>query len=196
MDFAVIAVLKRRIVAGETFDVVIPSPELIDELVGQGKVAADTRAPFGKAGVGLGVRKGAPRPDFSTPENLKRALLAAKAVGHSREGQSGVAFVEALKRLGIEEEMRPRIRTYELQDQAIALQNGEIDIAASGMGPMMEMPGAELLGGLPPELQNYVKFSIGVSSASKTPGAARALQKFLISPAVLPVFKAKGLERD
>jgi molybdate transport system substrate-binding protein len=98
MDFAVIAVLKRRIVAGETFDVVIPSPELIDELVGQGKVAADTRAPFGKAGVGLGVRKGAPRPDISTPENLKRALLAAKAVGHSREGQSGVAFVEALKR--------------------------------------------------------------------------------------------------
>ena len=92
--------------------------------------------------------------------------------------------------------MRPKIKTYELQDQAIALQNGEIDIAASGMGPMMEMPGAELLGGLPPELQNYVKFSIGVSSASKTPGAARALQKFLISPAVLPVFKAKGLERD
>ena len=67
MDFAVIAVLKRRIAAGEAFDVVIPGPDLIDELVGQGKVAADTRAPFGKAGVGLGVRKGAPRPDISTP---------------------------------------------------------------------------------------------------------------------------------
>src|SRR5262245_30900043 len=120
LDFAVIAVLKRRIAAGEAFDVVIPGPELIDELVAQGRVAADTRAPFGKTGVGLGVKKGAPRPDISTPENLKRALLAAKTVGHSKEGQSGVAFVEALKRLGIEQEMRPKIKTYELQDQAIA----------------------------------------------------------------------------
>jgi molybdate transport system substrate-binding protein len=196
MDFAVIAVLKRRIAAGEAFDIVIPGPELIDELVGQGKVAADTRAAFGKAGVGLGVRKGAPKPDISTPESLKRALLAAKAVGHSKEGQSGVAFVEALKRLGIADEMRPKLRAYELNDQEIALRNGEIDIAASGMGPMMEMPGAELLGGLPPELQNYVRFSIGVSTASKEPEAARSLWRFLISPAVIPVFKAKGLERD
>jgi len=76
------------------------------------------------------------------------------------------------------------------------LQNGEIDIAASGMGPMMEMPGAELLGGLPPELQNYVKFSIGVGTTSRAPEAARSLQRFLTSPAVIPVFKAKGLERD
>src|SRR5262249_1321569 len=191
MDFAVIAVLKRRIAAGEAFDVVIPGPELIDELVGQGKVAADTRAPFGKTGVGLGVKRGVPKPDISKPESLKRALLAAKAVGHSREGQSGVAFVEALKRLGIEEEMRPKIRTYELRDQAIALQHGEINIAASGMGPMIEMPGAELLGGLPPGLQSYVKFSIGVSADSKAPEAARELQRFLISPAVIPVVTSK-----
>ena len=142
------------------------------------------------------MRRGAPKPDVSTPESLKRALLAARAVGHSKEGQSGVAFVEALKRLGIDEQMRPKIRTYELQDQASALQNGEIEIAASGMGPMIEMPGAELLGGLPPGLQSYVRFSIGVSTESKAPGAARDLQRFLVSPAVLPVFKAKGLERD
>jgi len=196
MDFAVIAVLKRRIAAGEAFDVVIPSPELVDELVGQGKVAADTRAPLGRTGVGLGVKKGAPKPDISTPESLKRALLAARAVGHSKEGQSGVAFVEALRRLGIEEEMRPKIRTYEVQDQAIALQNGEIDIAASGMGPMIEMPGAELLGGLPPGLQSYVRFSIGVSAESRAPGAAREFQRFLTSPAVIPVLRSKGLERD
>lgn len=196
MDFAVIAVLKRRIGAGEAFDIVIPGPDLIDELVAQGKVAAETRAAFGKAGVGLGVRKGAARPDISTPESLRRALLGAKAVGHSKEGQSGVAFVEALKRLGIEAEMRPKLRAYDEQDQAIALQNGEIDIAASGMGPVMEMQGAELLGGLPPELQRYVRFSIGVSTESKSPEAARALQRFLISPAVMPVLKAKGLERD
>jgi molybdate transport system substrate-binding protein len=85
-----------------------------------------------------------------------------------------VAFVAALKRLGIEAEMRSKLKAYELENQAIALQNGEIDIAASGMGPIMEMSGAELLGGLPPELQSYVKFSIGVSTASKESKAARA----------------------
>jgi molybdate transport system substrate-binding protein len=196
MDFDVIAVLKRRIEAGEAFDVVIPGPELIDDLVKQGKVAADTRAAFGRTGLALGVRKGAPKPDISTPENLKRTLLAAKAVGHSKEGQSGIHFREALKRLGIAEEMRPKLRAYELKDQVAALQNGEIDLVASGMGPIMEMPGADFLGGLPPELQSYVKFSIGVAAASKQPDAARALQRFLISPAVVPAFKAKGMERD
>jgi molybdate transport system substrate-binding protein len=196
MDFDVIAVLKRRIEAGEAFDVVIPGPELIDELVKQGKVAADTRAAFGRTGVALAVRKGAPKPDISTPENLKRALLAAKAVGHSKEGQSGVHFREALKRLGIVEEMGPKLRALAGDEQAIALQKGEVDIVASGTGVVMEMPGADFLGGLPPGLQTYVKFSIGVSAASKQPEAARALQRFLTSPSVAPTFKAKGLERD
>jgi molybdate transport system substrate-binding protein len=196
MDFAVIAALKRRIAAGEAFDIVIPSPELVDELVSQGRIAEDTRAVFGRTGVALGVRKGAPKPDISTPENLKRALLAAKAVGHSKEGQSGVHFREALNRLGIAEEMRSRLRAYDVNDQPIALQNGEIDIAASGMGPIMEMPGVESLGGLPAELQTYVRLSIGVSTASREPQTARSLHRFLTSASVAPALKAKGVERD
>lgn len=196
MDFAVIAALKRRIASGEAFDIVIPGPELIDELVSQSKIAVETRAAFGRTGVALAVRKGMPKPDISTPENLKRALLAAKAVGHSKEGQSGVHFREALNRLGIAEEMRPKLRAYDVSDQVIALQNGDIDIAASGMGPIMEMPGADSLGGLPPELQTYVRLSIGVSTASKEPEAARTLLRFLMSPAVTPALKAKGVERD
>ena len=195
-DFAVIAILKRRIEAGEAFDVVIPGPELIDELVRQGKVAADTRAAFGRTGVALGVRKGAPKPDISTPEKLKRVLLDAKAVGHSREGQSGVHFRAALERLGIAKEMAPKLRPYDDGGSSVALQKGEIDIAASGTGPILEMPGVDLLGGLPPEVQSYVRFSIGVSTAAKDPQAARALARYLTSPAVAPAFKAKGLERD
>jgi molybdate transport system substrate-binding protein len=195
-DFAVIAILKRRIEAGEAFDIVIPGPELIDELVKQGKVAADTRAAFGRTGVALGVRKGAPKPDISTPEKLKRVLLDARAVGHSREGQSGVHFRAALERLGIAQEMAPKLRAYDDGGASVALQKGEIDIAASGTGPILEMPGADYLGGLPPEVQSYVRFSIGVSTAAKDPQAARALVRYLTSPAVAPAFKAKGLERD
>jgi molybdate transport system substrate-binding protein len=195
-DFAVIAILKRRIEGGEAFDVVIPGPELIDELVKQGKIAADTRAAFGRTGVALGVRKGAPKPDISTPEKLKRVLLDAKAVGHSREGQSGVHFRAALERLGIAQEMAPKLRAYDDGGSSVALQKGEIDIAASGTGPILEMPGADFLGVLPPEVQSYVRFSIGASTASKQPEASRELVRFLTSPAVAPAFKAKGLERD
>src|SRR5262245_7381667 len=195
-DYAAIAILKRRIEAGETFDLVIPGPELIDELVTQGKVAADTRAAFGRTGIGLGVRKGAPKPDVSTAESLKHALLNAKSVGHAKEGLSGVYFLEALKRLGILEEMRPKLRALSGGEEPVVMQKGELDIIAIGMGVLVELPATDILGGFPPELQSYVKFTIGVSATSKQPEASRALARFLTSPAVTPAFKAKGIERD
>ena len=195
-DYAVIAVLKRRIDAGEAFDIVIPGPDLIDELVKQGKVATDTAAAFGRTGVALGVPKGAPKPDISTPEKLKRALLDARAVGHSKEGQTGMHFLEALNRLGILQEMRPKLRALASGEDSGAMKRRELDILASGMGVIMEMPEADFVGGLPPEVQGYVKFAIGVSAASQEPETARALVRFLTSPAATPAFKAKGMERD
>jgi molybdate transport system substrate-binding protein len=195
-DFVVIAVIKRRIDAGEAFDVVIPGPELVQELVKQGKVAADANAPFGRTGVGLAVRQGAPKADISTPENLRRALLAAKAVGHSREGQSGVGFRAALEKLGIAEQMRPKLRTHEEGGYVAALKSGEVDIVASGMGPVLEMRDVEVLGPLPAEVQSYVRFSIGVSSAARDPGAARQLMRFFLSPETTQIFRARGMERD
>jgi molybdate transport system substrate-binding protein len=195
-EFVVIAVIKRRVDAGEAFDLVIPGPELIQALVKQGKVAADANAPFGRTGVGLAVRQGAPRPDIATPESLKRALLAAKAVGHSREGQSGVGFRAALDKLGIAEEMRPKLRTYEENGYVSALKTREIDMVASGMGPILEMKDVEVLGPLPAAVQSYVRFSVGVSTAAKDAAAARELMRFLLSPAVAPTLKANGMERD
>ena len=195
-DFVVIAVIKRRIEAGEAFDVVIPGPDLIQDLVKQGKVAADANAPFGRTGVGLAVRQGAPKPDIRTPESLKHALLAAKAVGHSREGQSGVGFRAALEKLGIAEQMRPRLRTYEESGYVAALKSGEIDMVASGMGPVLEMRDVEVLGPLPAEVQSYVRFSIGVSSAAPDPAVARQLMRLLMSPEAAPVFRARGMEKD
>ena len=195
-QFVVIAVIKRRIEAGEPFDVVIPGPELIQQLVQQGKVAQDANAPFGRTGVGLAVRQGAAKPDIGTPENLKHALLAAKAVGHSREGQSGIGFRAALDKLGIAEEMRPRLRTYEEGGYVAALQSGEVDMVASGMGPILEMREVAVLGPLPAAVQSYVRFSVGVSTATKEPGTARQLMRFLLSPRAAPVFSAKGMERD
>ena len=196
MDFAVIAVLRRRIEAGEMFDIVIPDPTLIDELVKQGKVAAETAASFGRTGLGLGVRKGMPKPDISSADKLKDALLSAKAVGHSKEGQSGVNFLEVLDRLGIAQGMRPKLKTYEGNGMAVAIEAGEVDMVVTGIGPLLEMRAADFVGGLPPGIQRYVKFSIGVSAAGQDPEAARAFVRFLASPAATPVFNARGLERD
>jgi ABC-type molybdate transport system substrate-binding protein len=91
-DFIVIAVIKRRIEAGEAFDIAIPSPEVIDDFIKQGKIAADTRTAFGRTGLGVVARKGIPTPDISTVDAFKRTLLNAKSVGHSREGQTRREF--------------------------------------------------------------------------------------------------------
>jgi len=195
-DFAVIAVIKRRVEGGEAFDVVIPGPELIGDLVKQGKVAPDANAPFGRTGVGLAVLTGTPAPDISTPGKLRDALLAAKAIGHSREGQSGVGFRAALDKLGIANLMRPKLRTFDEGGYVEALKSGEIDMVASGMGPILEMRGVEVLGPLPRDVQSYVRFSIGVATAARDPAAARAFMRFLTSAEVAPAFKARGLERD
>lgn len=191
-EFAVIAVLKRRIDAGEMFDVVIPGPALIDDLITQGKVAADTRVAFGRTGLGVAVAKGAPKPDIGSVENFRRALLNAKVVAHSKEGASGTNFLEVLKHIGIAEEMRPKLKP---TSGGGAIQNGEADMAISDIGPAMEMAGSDYLGGLPAEIQRYVTFTAGVSATTKHPHAARALLNFLISPTAAPVFKAKGLEQ-
>ena len=195
-DFVVIAIIKRRVEAGEPFDIAIPSPELIDDLVKQGKVAADTRTVFGRTGLGVAVRNGIPKPDISTVDAFKRALLSAKSVGHSKEGQTGVNFLIVLERLGITAEMKPKLKTYEGNQMAEALEKGTEDMGVTGMGPVLEMKDVQKLGGLPPEIQRYVNFSAGVSANSKEPDAARALLKFMMSPEAAAVAKTKGLERE
>ena len=195
-DFVVIAVIKRRVEAGEPFDLAIPSPELIDDLIKQGKVTADTRTVFGRTGLGVAVRNGIPKPDISTVDAFKRALLSAKSVGHSKEGQTGVNFLIVLERLGITAEMKPKLKTYEGNQMAEALEKGTEEMGVTGMGPVLEMKDVQKLGGLPPEIQRYVNFSAGVSASSKEPAAARALLEFMMSPEAAAVAKGKGLERE
>lgn len=190
-DFAVIAVLKRRIDAGEKFELVIPSPALIDDLIKQGKVAADTRTPFGRAGLGVAIAKDVPKPDISTPENFKHALLNAQVVAYSKEGASGTNFLAVLKSLGIAAEMQPKLRPF---SGGGAFQQSDVDLAVSGIGPAMQMPGSDYVGPLPSEVQRYVTFAAGISTTTEQPEAARALLRFLTAPIVAPAFKAKGLE--
>jgi molybdate transport system substrate-binding protein len=100
--------LKRQIDAGETFDVVILTPAMLEDLTKQGKVVSDSKADVAKVGIGVAVRAGAAKPDLSTPESFKQALLDAKSVAYAKEGQSTAILVRIFERLGIAEELKAK----------------------------------------------------------------------------------------
>jgi molybdate transport system substrate-binding protein len=193
IQYEVAGVVKRRIDAGETFDVAILLPPLIEDLIKQGKIAAGTRADIARSGMGVGVRAGAPKPDIRSVEAFKRALLDAKSVAYSKEGASGVYFLGLLERLGIAEGMKPKLKPTSADTLANAVPSGEAEMIVVPITVIM-VPGAELVGPLPTELQTYINFSAGVGTAAKEPDAAKVLIKFLTAPAAVPVLKAKGME--
>ena len=194
VDYDVIAVLKRRIDGGAAFDATILSPEAVDDLIRSGKLTSEGRANLGRSGLAVGARKGAPKPDVSSTEAFKRAMLDARLVSYSKEGLSGVHFLAVLDRLKITEAMRPRIKAYENVGMATAVATGEAELVVTGMGPLLAEPGIEIVGALPAELQTYLWYAVGMSAAAKEPQAAKAFIEFLTAPAAFPVLKAKGLE--
>jgi len=196
MDFASAAPLKRRIDAGETFDIVI-APAVVDDLIKQGKVAADTRAVFARTGLGIGAHKGAPKPDISSVEAFKRTLLNAKLVGNNPESEPGIQFLEILNRLAIAQDMRPRLKSYRSSSEmAAALESREVEIVVSSITDLLEKATLINVVGFPSEIQRNIEIAAGVSVTTKEPEAAKALVRFLLSPTATSVFKAKGFERD
>lgn len=191
MDFATALPLKRRIDAGEKFDIVI-APAFVDDFIKDGKVVADTRAPLARTGLGISASKGVPKPDISSVDALKRTLLNAKSVGYEPESQPGLLFLEILDRLGIAQEVRPRLRTVE--SGAAALERREAEIVVSSITNLAAV--ADSVVAFPPEIQRYIDFAIAASATTKEPEAARALVRFLMSPPAVSVFKSKGFQRD
>jgi len=185
---------KPRIAAGETFDVAIVNPSLVDELIKQQKIVADTRSDIARSGLGMAVRAGAPKPDISSVEAFKRALLAAKSISYSPGGASGIYFMELLDRLRLAEEIRPKLKPMAPADTIEAVARGEAEVVVVVVSPILAVPGVELVDKLPVELQTYIGYTAGIGSAAKEPEAARALIKFLTSPEVAPIMKAKGME--
>lgn len=186
-------VSKRRVEAGEAFDVVIVSFD-VDELGKLGKIAPGTRVVLGYTGVGVAVRKGAPKPDIATTEAFKRTLLNARSVAYGR-GSSGQFFLRLIDRLGIAEEMKPRLKPQPDGNTVDAVATGDAEMAVSGTVTIKAVPGAELVGELPAELQTYVIFTAALSATAKEAQAGRALLKFLTTPSAAAVFRERGLER-
>jgi molybdate transport system substrate-binding protein len=185
--------LIKKIDAGEPFDVLILSYD-VEGLVKQGKLVPDSRTVLGRIGIGVAVRKGAPKPDFSTVEAFKRSMLNARSIATSGEGSSGRYVDNLIEKLGIAEQVRPKIKSGGSGTSAQLVSRGEVDFVVSGLPPLIGTPNIEWLGYLPEEINHWLLFSSGISPRAKEPAAGRAFLKFLMTPAAVAVWKDNGLE--
>jgi molybdate transport system substrate-binding protein len=194
LHFEVNADLQKKIEAGEPFDVAVLNPPVIDVLSKEGKIVAGSRADIGRAGLGVAVRKGTSKPDIGTVDAFKRALLAAKAVAYPGKGASGIYFVSLLDRMGIKSEMQGKLKPMEAEDTVEVVARGEADMVVVVATRISDVPGVEVVGPIPEELQTKIGFAAGLSASTKEPDSARALIRFLTAPAAAATLRAKGVD--
>jgi molybdate transport system substrate-binding protein len=198
ITFATVGVIVKRIQGGETGDLVIVTPPAIESLAKDGKVVAGTGAVIASSGVGLAVRKGAAKPDISSPEALKRALLAAKSITYTDPAlgsASSIHFTKVLDRLGIAEAMKPKTTFPKKPGEGgLLVANGEAEIAVDQLQVFVPVPGIEIVGPLPGDLQDTIVFAAAIMTSARDTEAGKALINFLRTPEAAATIKAKGME--
>jgi molybdate transport system substrate-binding protein len=185
--------LLKRVTDGDSSDLVIMQARDIDELIKRGRIIAGSRVDLAKSGVGVAVRAGASRPDIGTSNALKRALVAARGVAYST-GPSGVYIVELFQHLGIADELKSKTRQVKGEPVGAVVARGEAEIGFQQMSELLPVPGIDILGPLPADIQKITIFSAGMQASAKEPAAARELLKFITAPAAVPALKKWGME--
>jgi molybdate transport system substrate-binding protein len=197
VDTDIAATLADRIISGEHFDIFVGPPVQVERLIKSKKVAAGTRMPIARSGIGVEVRAGAPQPDISTVDAFKRALMNAKSIGYlKQDGTSGAYLHGVLERLGISKAIQLKVVRPDTDIVSEMVAKGEIELGMVVITQIMTTPGVELVGPIPAEIQSYVRWSGAVAAESAAPDAARDLIRFLTGPTALPVFKAQGMEPE
>ena len=200
ISFATAGAAVKRAQGGEAADVVIATRQGIDGLVKNGKAAADNVTALASAGISVAIRKGAPKSDISSPDALKRTLLAAKSISYvdpASGGASGIHFAKVLDRLGIANEIQsktvfPNPKTP--AEVGVLVANGEAEIGVHVIVELISVAGIDIVGPLPGDLQNTIVFAAAVMASAKDAEAAKALVNFLRTPEAMAVTKAKGME--
>jgi molybdate transport system substrate-binding protein len=192
--FAPTTALTERIGAGEVADVAILTAAAIDELTQDGVLSADGRVDLARSVVGVAVRAGAPKPDIGSPEAFTRALLDARSLAYSRAGASGIFFADLIRRLGIADRVNAKATVIPSGLTGALVARGEVEIAVQQVSELLEVPGIDIVGPLPAELDAVTVFSGALFAASPRKGAGMALLKFLSSPEAAPIYRRKGLE--
>jgi molybdate transport system substrate-binding protein len=187
--------IREKIQSGEPFDVAILTTDIIDDLIKQGKIAAGSRTEIARTGMGVGVRAGAVKPDVSTPDALKRALVNAKSISFNPSGASAPHIYNIFEHLGIADSMKPKLMLDpEAGRPQMNVADGKADLVITLIPEIKFFKGVELAGPVPADLQSYISFGAGVASNTKNADAGKALIKFITSPAAAPVLKSKALE--
>ena len=194
LHFEVNADIQKKIEAGEYFDVAVLNPPVIETLSKEAKIVAGSRADIGRAGLGVAVRQGAPKPDISSVDAFRRTLLASKSVAFPGKGASGLYFVSLLDRMGIKAEMQGKLKPMEAEDTVEVVARGEADLVVVVATRIMDVAGVDMVGPIPEELQTKIGFAAGLSASAKEPGAARALIRFLTAPSAAATLRAKGVD--
>jgi molybdate transport system substrate-binding protein len=193
-DYDLAPLVTRKVKAGEAFDLTVLNPPQADELAKEGRIAAETRTNIARTGLGLAVRAGAPKPDISSVEALKRTLLATNSITFPEEGTSGAHFRAMIERLGIAEAMQPKLRPAARGAGFPMLARGEVDLMMTIIPQFLANPGIEVVGPLPNELQSWVGLTGAVGKEARNAEAAKALLQFLKTPEAAALMKAKGWE--
>ena len=183
--------MMNRLKGGEAVDLVILSAASLDELVTAGIISE--RVDVARSSVGVAVRAGAPKPDISSGEALKRAVLAARGIAYST-GPSGIYLVGLFERMGIADEIKSRVKVVQGEPAGAVVARGEAEIGFQQVSELLPVPGIDLIGPLPPDVQQITVFSAGLHATSKELEAAKALVRFFKAPAAIPVIRKKGME--
>lgn len=194
MTWGSAAGLVKELDGGTAADLVILTAEAIEELIARGKVVPGSRVDLAKSGVGVGVKSGAPKPDISTTEALKKTILAARSIGYST-GPSGVYVTGLFQRLGVADEIKGRLKqtpTGVFVGSIIA--SGEAEIGFQQISELSHFAGVDYVGPLPADVQQFTMFSSGIIVGAKDADGAKALVKFITAPAAAAAFKKRGME--
>jgi molybdate transport system substrate-binding protein len=187
---------KQQVAKGEPFDVPIVQPPY-PEVLASGNVVANTAKTLASVSVGVAVRQGAPKPDISTAEAVRRTLLEAKSVSYPNPAggaAAGVSFDETLRKLGIAEQMQPKLKRAQGGAGAMAMvAKGEAEIGLTFVSEMSE-PGIDIVGPLPKEISMPTTLVGFVSSHAKDPAAAKALLDYLASPEAAAAYRAQHMQ--
>ncbi len=186
--------VRKRMASGESYDVVIIVAPDIDLFIKHHQLAPGSRTDLMKTTVAVAVRAGAPHPDISSADAVKRTLLAARSIAYS-SGTSGEYVLAMVEKLGIADKVTPKmVQVGQGVRVAGLLAKREVEIGLQQASELINEPGIDYLGPLPPELQKTSTYAAGIGIASKHPDAARALIKALMSPEAVAVMKKRGLE--
>jgi molybdate transport system substrate-binding protein len=183
--------MMTRLNGGEIVDMVILSEAALGELMKAGIVAS--RHDLAKSGVAAAVKAGAPRPDISSGEAVKRAVLAAKSVVYST-GPSGIYLSGLFQRMGIADQIKSKVRQVQGEPAGGVVARGEAELGFQQMSELLPVSGIDIIGPLPPDIQQITVFAAGLHAKAPQPAAATALVKHLQSPAAAPVIRKHGME--